>query len=163
MTKRKLEVVAEPDRPIIVTRRVLDAPRELVFEAFTRPEHVRRWLGPRALTWVVCDMDFRVGGRYRWVQRAPDGQEFAFHGEYKEIVRPEKVVSTFVFELFPDAEAIDTLTLEEHDGKTTVTTVTVHKTIEERDGQLAGGMERGMSEGYERLDELLVELSARQR
>jgi uncharacterized protein YndB with AHSA1/START domain len=162
MTSRKLEVIADPDKPTILTRRVLDAPRALVFDAWTKPEHLRRWIGPRALTMVVCEIDLRVGGGYRWVQRAPDGQEYAFHGEYREIVRPEKLVSTFVFEMFPDDEALETLTLEERDGKTTATTLSVHKTMKARDGHLAGGrMEAGMTEGYERLDELLPELRAR--
>jgi uncharacterized protein YndB with AHSA1/START domain len=159
MTLKKLEVIADPDKPTILTRRVLDAPRALVFEAWTKPEHLKRWLGPRELTWVVCEVDLRVGGGYRWVQRAPDGNEYAFHGEYREIVRPERIVSTFVFDLMPDAEALETLTLEERDGKTTATTLTVHKTIQARDGHLAGRMEEGMIDGYERLDALLAELS----
>ena len=161
LASKKLEVIAEPDKPTIVTRRVLDAPRALVFDAWTKPEHLRRWLGPRALSWVVCEIDLRVGGGYRWVQPAPDGREYAFHGAYREIVRPEKIVSTFVFEAMPDDEALETLTLEERDGKTAVTTLTVHKTIKARDGHLASGrMEAGMTEGYERLDELLAALWA---
>jgi uncharacterized protein YndB with AHSA1/START domain len=159
VTAKKLEIIAEPDRPTIITRRVVDAPRALVFDAFTKPEHIMRWMGPSYLTWVVCESDLRVGGAYRWVQRAPDGQEFGFHGEFREIVRPEKVVRTFVFDPFPDAEAIETLTLEERAGKTTVTTLTVHKTVEARDGHLSGGrMEEGMTDGYRRLDELLASL-----
>jgi uncharacterized protein YndB with AHSA1/START domain len=157
---RKLEIIAPPDEPTITTRRVFDAPRELVFDAWTRPEHLRRWLGPREL--VVCEIDLRVGGRYRWVQRAPDGSEYRFHGEYREIVRPERLVSTFVFEAFPESEALETLTLRERDGKTTATTLTVHKTIQARDGHLASGrMEAGMTEGYARLDQLLASAQAR--
>lgn len=111
---------------------------------------------------MVCEVDLRVGGGFRWVHRASDGREYAFHGEYREIVRPEKIVSTFVFEPFPDDQALETLTLQERDGKTTATTLSVHKTIQGRDGHLAGGrMEAGMTEGYERLDELLAALQAR--
>ena len=156
MAGKNLEIIAPPNEPIIQTRRVFDAPRELVFEAWTNPEHMRRWLGPRRLTWVVCDVDLRVGGAYRWVQRAPDGQEYKFHGVYREVVRPEKLVFTFVFELAPEHEAIETLTLTEQGGKTLATTLTLHKSIAGRDGHLAGGRaEVGMREGYERLDELL--------
>jgi uncharacterized protein YndB with AHSA1/START domain len=162
VTLKKLEVIAPPDKPTIITRRVLDAPRALVFDAFTKPEHLKRWLGPRVFAWVTCDIDLRVGGGYRWVQRAPDGQEFSFRGEYKEIVRPEKLVSTFVFETFAEDEALETLTLEENDGQTIATTLSVHKTVRGRDAHLAKGrMEEGMVEGYERLDDLLDELIGR--
>jgi uncharacterized protein YndB with AHSA1/START domain len=159
VSSRKLEVTADPDKPTIVTRRVVDAPRTLVFDCWTKPEHMRRWLGPRALTMISCEVDLRVGGGYRYVHRAPDGQEYAFRGEYREIVRPERLVATFVFEMFPEAEALETLTLEEKDGKTTVTTLTQHKTLQARDGHLNSGMEGGMIEGYSRLDELLATLS----
>jgi uncharacterized protein YndB with AHSA1/START domain len=161
MTSKSLEIIVDPVKPTIVTRRVLDAPRALVFDAFTKAEHLRRWLGPRQLTMVSCENDLRVGGAYRWVHRAPDGQEYVFYGEYREIIRPEKVVRTFVFAPFPDDEALETLTLEERDGKTTATTLTVHKTIKARDGHLANGaMEAGMTDGYARLDDLLAGLQA---
>ena len=158
MSSRKLEVIADPNEPTIVTRRTVDAPRALVFDCWTKPEHMRRWLGPRALTMISCEVDLRVGGGYRYVHRAPDGQEYAFRGEYREIVRPERLVATFVFELFPEAEALETLTLQEQDGKTLVTTHTLHKTMQARDGHLNSGMEGGMIEGYSRLDELLAAL-----
>jgi uncharacterized protein YndB with AHSA1/START domain len=156
MADKRLEIVAEPGKPTIVTRRVVIAPRALVFDAFTKPEHLRRWMGPRMLTMVSCVSDLRVGGGWRMVHRAPDGQEFGFHGEFRELVRPERIVRTFVFEPFPDQEALETLTLDEKDGKTTITTLTVHQTIEGRNGHLAHGMEAGMTEGYARLDELLA-------
>jgi len=156
VNERKLELVAEPGKPTILTRRVVNAPQSLVFDAFTKPEHLKRWMRPRALTMVLCESDLRVGGGWRMVYRTPDGQEFGFHGEFREIVRPERIVRTFVFESFPDAEALETLTLQERDGKTTITTKTVHKTIEGRDGHLAHGMEAGMTDGYALLDELLA-------
>ncbi len=156
MMKNELEIIAEPGTPTIITRRIVDAPRELVWDVFTKPEHLKRWWGPRTLTLVVCEVDLRVGGGYRFVQRAPDGQEFGFHGEYREIVRPERIVNTFIFELMPDHGAVQTLTLDELDGKTLVMTTTVHKTVEDRDGHLASGMESGMRDTYARLDELLV-------
>jgi len=159
VTSRKLEIIAEPGKPNFTTRRVVDAPRALVFDAFTKPEHLKRWMGPRTFPMVTCENDVRVGGRYRFVHRAPDGQEFGFHGEYREVVRPERIVRTFVFEPMPDHEALETLTLEESGGKTTITTTTLHRTPEGRDGHLASGrMEAGMTEGYERLDELLATL-----
>jgi uncharacterized protein YndB with AHSA1/START domain len=162
VTSRRLEIIAEPGKLDIITRRVVDAPRALVFEVFTKPEHLQRWMGPRALAMVSCESDLRVGGRYRFVHRAPDGQEFAFSGEYREIVPPERLVRTFVFEPMKDHEALETLSLEERDGKTTITTTTLHKTVEGRDGHLSGGrMEAGMTEGYARLDELLTSLQAR--
>jgi uncharacterized protein YndB with AHSA1/START domain len=155
-TSRKLEVIAAPDEPTIVTRRTFDAPRALVFDAWTKPEYIKRWMGPRNMEMVVCEVDLRVGGGYRFVHRAPDGQEFGFHGTYREISRPDRLVSTYVFELFPDAESLETLVLEERDGQTTAITTTVHKTIQNRDGHLANGaMEAGMNDGYARLDELL--------
>jgi uncharacterized protein YndB with AHSA1/START domain len=158
VTSRKLELIADPGKTSFTTRRVVDAPRALVYEAFTKPEHLKRWMGPRHLTMVVCDSDFRVGGRYRFVLRAPDGQEAAFHGEFREIVPPERIVRTFIFEPYPDAEALETMQLDERDGKTTITTTTLHKTVESRDGHLGSGMEAGMTEGYARLDELLAGL-----
>jgi uncharacterized protein YndB with AHSA1/START domain len=119
-------------------------------------------MGPRSLTMVIVENDLRVGGRYRFIHRAPDGQEFAFRGEYREIAPPERIVRTFVFEPMPDQEALETLVLEESGGKTTITTTTVHKTVEGRDGHLANGrMEAGMTDGYARLDQLLAELQSR--
>jgi uncharacterized protein YndB with AHSA1/START domain len=158
VTSKTLEVIAEPGKTSFSTRRVVDAPRALVFEAFTKCEHLKRWMGPCTLTMVSCETDLRVGGRYRFVFRAPDGSEVGFSGEFKEIVRPERVVRTFVFEPIPDAAALETLELEEHDGKTTITTTTVHKTVENRDGHVQSGVDKGMTEGYARLDELLAGL-----
>ena len=155
---KKLEVIAEPGKTSFSTRRVVDAPRALVFEAFTKCEHLKRWMGPARVTMVSCETDLRVGGRYRFVFRASDGSEVGFSGEFKEIVRPERVVRTFVFEPMPDAAALETLELEEHDGKTTIKTTTVHKTVENRDGHVGSGLEAGMTEGYTRLDELLAGL-----
>jgi len=163
VASKKLEIIAEPGKTSFTTRRVVDAPRTLVFEAFTKPEHIKRWMGPCNLTMVVCDSDFRVGGSYRFVFRAPDGQEAAFRGEFREIVPPARIVRTFVFEPYPDAEALETLQLEELDGKTTITTTTLHKNVESRDGHLGSGMEGGMTEGYERLDALLAELQMQAR
>ncbi len=157
MTSKKLEIIAEPGKTSFTTRRIVDAPRALVFDAFTKCEHLKNWMGPKSLTMVSCESDLRAGGRYRFVFRAPDGSEVGFSGEFKEVARPERVVRTFVFEPIPDAAALETLELTEADGKTTITTTTLHKTVENRDGHVNSGMEAGMTEGYARLDELLAE------
>jgi uncharacterized protein YndB with AHSA1/START domain len=160
VTSKKLEIIAEPGKTSFSTRRVVDAPRALVFDAFTKCEHLKRWMGPGSLTMVSCQSDLRPGGRYRLVFRGPDGADIGFSGEFREIVPPERIVRTFVFEPLPDKEALETLTLEERDGKTTITTHTLHKTVEDRDGHVTSGVDKGMTEGYARLDELLVELQA---
>ena len=159
MNDKKLEIIVDPDKPSFTTRRVVDAPRSLVYETFTKPEHLKRWMGPRNLAMVLCEQDLRVGGGWRFVHRTPDGQEFGFHGKFLELAPPERLVRTFVFEPLPDQEAVETLLLDERNGKTTITTTTVHKTLAGRDGHLSGGrMEMGMVEGYERLDALLADV-----
>jgi len=158
VSSKTLEIIAEPGKTSFTTRRIVDAPRALVFDAFTKCEHLKNWMGPKSLTMVSCESDLRAGGRYRFVFRAPDGSEVGFSGEFKEVARPERVVRTFVFEPIPDAAALETLELTEADGKTTITTTTLHKTVENRDGHVNSGMEAGMTEGYARLDELLAGL-----
>ncbi len=147
------------DLEIQVTR-VFDFPRRLVFEAYTSPEHVRRWWGCRHFTMTVCDMDFRPGGAWRYVLREPEGQEHPFKGIYREIVPPERLVYTFIYdvEMIRDHEALETVTFEECDGKTTVTSTIRHKTIEAHNGHLHSGMEAGAVESLDRLEELLQTL-----
>ncbi|HUI68977.1 MAG TPA: SRPBCC family protein [Spirochaetia bacterium] len=154
MTTSKLEVIAPASEPIIMTRRFIRASADMVFKAWTTPEYLKQWLGPRELVMVRCEIDLRVGGTYRFVHRAPDGQEYAFRGKYLEIEAPHRMVCTSVFEMMPQFEAIETLTLEEKDGRTLITTHTRHGSIEARDAHLSGGMEAGMTDGYERLEEL---------
>ena len=156
MTSKKLEIIAEPGKTSFTTRRSVDAPRALVFDAFTKCEHLARWMGPRNLSMVSCNTDLKVGGRYRFVFRTPDGHDVGFSGEYREILRPERIVRTFVFEPIPEAAALETLELEESGGTTIIRTTTLHKTVENRDGHVGSGMEAGMTEGYARLDELLT-------
>jgi uncharacterized protein YndB with AHSA1/START domain len=159
VTAKTPEIVLERSGLGFMIRRSFDAPRELVFDAWTKPEHLKRWMGPRRLVISSYEVDLRVGGGYRFVHRALDGQEFAFHGEYREIVRPERLVTTFVFELMPDHESLQTVTFDESDGRTMITTSTLHAAVEGLDRHLpGGGMEAGMTESYERLDELLVAL-----
>jgi uncharacterized protein YndB with AHSA1/START domain len=142
------------DRELVVTR-VFDAPRGLVFEAWTKPEHVRKWYGLRSMTTTVCEIDLRPGGAWRWGQAGPDGQEYVFSGVYKEIVPPERLVYTEMFELMPGGEALVTLTFDEQDGRTTLTSNSLWPSAEALAGAIASGMEDGVAEEYDRLAEHL--------
>ena len=151
----KTSLIAEPGEPTIVMTRVFEAPRELVFEACSKCEHLEKWWGPRRFTQTVCEMDFRPGGAWRFVQRDTDGNEFAFRGEYREIVPPDRIVQTFEFAGMPGHASVETLTLVERDGKTTLTATSVFDSVEDRDGVLQSGMEAGARETWDRLAELL--------
>ena len=153
--QKKLTVTTPSDREIMMTRE-FDAPRELVFEAHSKCEHLTNWWGPRRYSLELCEMDFRPGGKYRFLHRGPDGvEEHGFRGEYREIVSPEKIVWTFEWEGMPGHVSVDTLTLEEQDGKTTLTATSVFDTVEDRDGMLQSGMEEGAAETWDRLAEYL--------
>ncbi|GAB3974633.1 SRPBCC family protein [Plantactinospora veratri] len=136
--------------------RVFEAPRALVFEAHAKCEHVKHWWGRGNP--LDCEMDFRPGGSYRFVEHAPDG-EYAFRGEYREIQAPERIVQTFEFEGMPGHVCVETLELTESDGRTTVTSVTRFDTREERDGMAASGMAEGARESYDALAAYLTKLS----
>ena len=147
------------EREILITR-TFDAPRKLVFEAVTKCEHVGKWYGPRGTEMLSCKIDLRPGGTYRFVQRGPDGSEYAFSGEYREVVRPERIVQTWNFEGIPPGhESIETLTLEEANGKTKWTSHSLFKSVEDRDGLIQSGMESGMRETMERLAELVESMA----
>ena len=151
-----LELTTPSEREIAMTR-VFDAPRTLVFDAWTKPELLERWLGVRAgWSMEVCEVDLKVGGAYRFVWRGPDGTEMGMGGVYREIVRPERLVATEVFDdpWYP-GEALDTTVLVEQDGKTTLTTTVVYESQEARDAVLESDMERGVAESYDTLAELL--------
>jgi len=148
-------VSAPGDREIVITRR-FEAPRALVWETITRPEYVLRWWGPSWAPVVTAEIDLQVGGAWRYVCRGDDGAEMGWHGTYREVTPVERVVSTEVFEGFPDAESVNTMTLTEVDGVTTLTTVVAHSSREHRDGHLQSGMEAGMQETFDRLDTLLA-------
>ena len=156
----KLTVTTPSDREILMTR-VFDAPRDLVFEAHSSCEHMSNWWGPRKYEIASCEIDFRRGGTWRIVHRAEGEEDQGFHGEYREIVRPERIVWTFEWEGMPGHVSVETLTLEERDGKTTVTAISVYDTVEDRDGMLQSGMEQGAAETYERLDQYLEVLKGR--
>ncbi len=152
-----LQVMLPSDLEIAMTR-VFDAPRELVYKAHTDPELTPRWWGQRGSTTIVDKMDVRPGGAWRFVQKAPDGSEYAFRGEYREVVPPERLAYTFEFEGMPGKVLVETITFTETDGKTTLTSVSVFDTKEDRDGMLASGMESGAAESMDRLEELLATL-----
>jgi len=142
------------DREILITR-TFDAPREIIFDAITKCEYVAKWYGPRGTEMLSCTIDLRPGGAWRFVQRLR-GNEYAFSGVYREIVRPERVVQTWNFEGIPPGhESIETLTLEEQNGKTKWTTHSLFKSVEDRDGLIQSGMESGMRETMDRLAELV--------
>jgi uncharacterized protein YndB with AHSA1/START domain len=145
------------DRETVITR-AFNAPRALVFEAMTKPEHVRKWYGLRSHTLTVCDIDLRVGGRWRYVLQSPDGQEFAFSGEYREIDPPARLVSTEEFEAMPGTGYVVTVTMNERDGVTTLQSHLVYQRPEHRDGHIASGMEPGMNETFDRLESLLASM-----
>ena len=151
-------VTLPSDREILITRQ-FDAPANLVFKAFTTPELVRRWWGFDTSEWLVCDIDLREGGSWRYVTREAGGFEVAFHGEYRTIEAPHRIVSTEVFEGVPDAAALNTSVFEEDAGLTTMTITVVHDSQEHRDGHIASGMEGGMQISMNRLEDLVVELN----
>jgi uncharacterized protein YndB with AHSA1/START domain len=147
------QVTLPTDEQILITRE-FDAPRDLVYEAWTTPEHVRRWWTAKRGEVTICEIDLREGGEWRYVMVTPDGMEVGFHGEYREIVPNERIVSTEVYEGFPDAEAVNTLTLTERDGRTTLEVLVQHKTKEHRDGHINSGMEDGMQDAFDLLEDV---------
>jgi uncharacterized protein YndB with AHSA1/START domain len=158
-----LQVTTRGEREIVMTREFA-APRRLVFEAFTKPELVKQWLlGPPGWSMPVCEIDLRVGGKYRHVWRHADGREMGMGGVYREVAAPERLVSTERFdEAWYPGEALGTLVLSERGGKTTVTQTVLYESRETRDAVLKSGMEKGVAVSYDRLAELLTSLSARE-
>ncbi|HKZ28719.1 MAG TPA: SRPBCC family protein [Acidimicrobiia bacterium] len=149
-------ITADPDVPFVRITREFDAPPEKVFRAHTDPVLVAQWLGPRRLEMRVDYYDCRTGGSYRYVMIG-DGNEFGFHGCFHEVRPSELIVQTFTFEGAPDGVALERLVLEDlGDGRTRLTVTSLVDTFEGRDAFLASGMEEGVREGYERLDELLA-------
>lgn len=147
------------DREIIISR-TFNGPARIVFDAWTRPELVKRWWAPKShcVTLVTCDADVRLGGGYRYVLRTEKGEEFGFSGKYTEITPHTRLVYTHLFDPYPDAEVIITVTFEERDGKTHLVAHEVYPTPEARAGTIAAGMEHGMRETMDQLDELVASL-----
>ena len=159
MSTGKLEITTPSEREIAMTR-AFDAPRSLVFDAWTRPELLKRWLGVRGgWTFAVCEVDLRVGGAYRFVWRGPKGNEMGMGGVYREIVRPERLVATEKFDdPWYEGEAVDTTVFVEKDGKTTATTTVRYASQEVRDAVLRTPMATGVAESYDKLDEVLASM-----
>ena len=149
-----LKVTTPTDREIFMTR-VFDAPRHLVFDAFCKPELLKRWFGPHGWSLVVCDIDYRVGGGFRFVLRGPDGKEMGMRGVYREIVRPERSVHMESFDDDPGESQV-TAVFVEQGGKTTLTAKVLYPSREVRDAVLQSGMEHGAAESYDRLAEMLA-------
>jgi uncharacterized protein YndB with AHSA1/START domain len=143
------------DREVEMTR-LFDAPRALVFEAYTNPIHVPHWWGPRGVTTVVEAMDVRPGGAWRFTQHHPDGNQYTFYGEYHEVVPPERLVSTFEYVGMPGMVMTDTLTLTERDGRTLLRVVSRFSSLEHRDAMIESGLEGGGVEMWDRLAEYLA-------
>lgn len=165
MTRAKnLTITARGDRDIVI-RREFAAPRQLVFDAHTKPELIRQWLlGPEGWTMPVCEVDLRVGGKYRYVWRNQHGIEMGMGGEYREIVVPERIVSTEKFdESWYPGGAVGTLTLVEQSGRTVLTQVMQYDTPEAREAVLKSPMEEGLGAGYRRLEDLLANMGEVQR
>jgi uncharacterized protein YndB with AHSA1/START domain len=157
----KLQVTTPSDREIAMTR-VFDAPRSMVFDAWTKPELLKRWLGVfGGWSFVVCEVDLKVGGKYRYVWRGKDGNEMGMGGVFREIVRPERLVCTEKFdESWYPGDALDTTVFVEKGGKTTVTTTVRYESKAARDGVLKSPMEGGVAQSYDKLAEVLASMPA---
>jgi len=160
MTNEETQITIPPGEPVIKVRRFFKAPPELLYRVITEGEFLRRWWGPRRLEVAECDVDLRVGGTWRVVHRAPDGTEFVFHGEFLELTPPWRRVGTWVWEGATEHKATETLVLEPVDGGTMLVSTMVHTSVEARDMHVANGMEGGIIESHERLDEVLAEVQA---
>lgn len=154
--KNMLELSLTSDTEILLVR-TFDGPPELVFEAFTDPNLIPKWWGPKSTTTTVDKMEVRPGGKWRFIQKDKDG-EYAFKGEYREIVPNEKIVNTFEFEPMAGHISVENITFEKVDGKTKVTNHVKYASKADRDGMLQTGMEEGAAETWDRFEELIGEL-----
>jgi len=153
---REAEILLDPDVPLVRITREFDAPPEKVFRAHTDPDLVVQWLGPRGYEMRLDHYDCRTGGSYRYLHLA-DGDEYGFHGSFHEVRPSELIVQTFTFEGVPDGVALERLVLEDlGDGRTRLTATSLVDSFEDRDAFVASGMETGVHEMYQRLDELLA-------
>ncbi len=163
MIKNKLaKITVEPGKQEIFIEREFDAPREIVFKAFTDPEIYAQWIGLRGLITTLETFDPRNGGSWRYTQKDANGNEFAFHGVNHEVLSPERIIGTFEFEGLPEKGHVilQTARFEELPGnRTKLTSQSVFQSVADRDGMLQSGMEEGVNDSYDRLDELLEEMS----
>lgn len=157
----KTKISAESGKQEIVITREFDSPRELVFKAFTDPELYVQWLGPRGFTMQLELFEPENGGRWRYIHKDQDGNEYTFHGVYHEVTAPERIISTFEFEGLPEKGhvVLETARFEELPGnRTRLMSQAVFQSVADRDGELQSGMEEGVNDSYDRLDELLEKL-----
>jgi uncharacterized protein YndB with AHSA1/START domain len=157
MSSARARVTLPADDQILITRE-FDAPRQLVYRAYTTPDLVRLWWHANRGEMTLCEIDLRVGGQWRYVMSACSGPEVGFHGEYREIVPDERIVSTEVYEGAPDAEAVDTVTFTETAGRTTLTILVQHENREHRDAHIESGMELGLQDAMALLEQVAVSL-----
>ncbi|MDY9922329.1 SRPBCC family protein [Methanobacterium sp.] len=160
MVRNMAKITVEPGKQEILIEREFNAPQELVFKALTDPELYAQWIGPRGLTTTIETFEPRNGGSWRFKQKDQEGNEFTFHGVNHE-VSPDRIISTFEFEGLPESGHVllDTLKLEELPGnRTKLTDQSVFQSVEDRDGMMQSGMEQGINESYERLDEVLEKM-----
>jgi uncharacterized protein YndB with AHSA1/START domain len=150
-----LKVTTPSDREIVLTR-VFDAPRRLVWDAFTKPELLKRWFGPRGWSLVVCEVDLRVGGGFRFMLRGPGGQNMGMSGVYREIAAPERSVHMESFDDYPGESQV-TAVFAEQEGRTSLTATVLYPSKEVRDIVIQTGMEHGAAESYDKLAEVLAE------
>jgi uncharacterized protein YndB with AHSA1/START domain len=157
VTHHETEIDLDPELPLVRIAREFDAPPAKVFRAHTDPDLIGRWLGPRGLEMAIDHYECRTGGSYRYTHLDGDGGEYRFYGSFHEVRAPERIVQTFTYEGFPDGVSLDTLVLEDlGDGRTRLVATSLLDSMEGRDAMVASGMEVGIREGYERLDELLA-------
>jgi len=161
VTKNRTVVKAEPGKQEVLIIREFDAPRELVFKAFVDPELYAQWLGPSRFTMILEKFEPRNGGSWRYIHKDKDGNEFAFHGVYHEVLEPSRLIDTFEFEGLPEKGHVSLETARFEDmpgGKTKLVVQVVFQSVADRDGMLQSGMEEGLSESYDRLEDLLEKI-----
>jgi uncharacterized protein YndB with AHSA1/START domain len=156
-TTRKAVVTLPSDTQILITRE-FDAPKHLVYKAYTTPELIKRWWSGDRGEVTSADVDLRAGGNWRYVMTANGGFEVAFHGTFREIVPNDRIVCTEVYEEMPDAEAVDTATFTESDGRTTLSILVQHQNTRNRDFHINSGMEGGMNEAFDHLEQVAQSL-----
>ena len=162
----KTKITAEPGKQEFFITRELDAPRELVFKAFTDPKLYVQWLGPRELTMTLEKFEPRSGGSWRYISKDKDGNAYGFHGVNHEVLPPERLIDTFEYEGLPEKGhvALQTARFQElPSGRTKIMIQAVFQSVADRDGMIQSGAEKGITESYERLDELLEELKTRNK
>jgi uncharacterized protein YndB with AHSA1/START domain len=157
------QITAEPGEQGDIMTADFDAPRDLVFRAYIEPELIVQWLGPRRLTMTVEHQEARDGGRWRFVNHDADGTQYGFHGVFHGDPSPELTIRTFEFEGAPGHVSLEELRVEERDGRSYVSALAVYQSVEARDAMVQSGMEGGVREGWERLEELLEQLKAERR